>query len=323
MRDPKMPQAPQFWTHLTQRAAGWSPTTRGILWTSFAGFIFSGLNATLRLLSAHMDPFQAQFLRYFLGLIVLLPVVLHHGLRGYWPNRVGPQFTRGFVHAVGLALWFAALPRIPLADMTAIGFTGPIFIMIGAHYFFKEPMRWERWAATLAGFAGVMIVVGPRISGDGGAGHLLMLASAPVFACSFLLTKALTRTESPGVIVVWQSITVALFSLPFALLHWRGLSGTEWAGFVLCGVLGSAGHYSLTRSFVAADISATQSAKFLDLMWSAIMGFLLFADVPNQTTLLGGMVISASTIWVARRDARYHQRAAVAATDRLEPDGSP
>ena len=58
-------------------------------------------------------------------------------------------------------------------------------------------------------------------------------------------------------------------------------------------------------------------------MWSAIMGFLLFADVPNQTTLLGGMVISASTIWVARRDAQYHQRAAIAAADRLEPDGSP
>ena len=310
------------WTQLSERAAGWSPTTRGILWTCAAGLLFSGLNATLRLLSSTMDPFQAQFLRYFLGLVVLLPVMLHHGIGGYWPNRVAPQFTRGFVHSVGLALWFAALPRIPLADMTAISFTGPIFIMIGAHYFFKEPMRWERWAATLAGFAGVMIVIGPRLSGEGGDGHLLMLAAAPVFACSFLLTKALTRTESAGVIVVWQSITVALFSLPFALLHWRALSGTEWAGFVLCGVLGSAAHYCLTRSFGAADISATQSAKFLDLMWSAIMGYLLFADVPSQTTLLGGVVICGSTLWVARRDARYHQRA-VAADERLEPDGSP
>ncbi len=311
------------WTELSQRAAGWSPTTRGILWTSAAGLLFSCLNAGLRLLSSTMDPFQAQFLRYFLGLVVLLPVMLHHGLGGYWPNRVAPQFTRGLVHSIGLALWFAALPRIPLADMTAIGFTGPIFIMIGAHYFFQEPMRWERWAATLAGFAGVMIVVGPRISGDGGAGHLLMLASAPVFAGSFLLTKALTRTESPGVIVVWQSITVSLFSLPFALLHWRALSGTEWAAFMVCGVLGSAGHYCLTRSFVAADISATQSAKFLDLLWSALMGLLLFADVPNQTTLLGGMVISASTIWVARRDARYAQARPEPADERLEPDGSP
>ena len=310
------------WTQLSERAAGWSPTTRGILWTCAAGLLFSGLNATLRLLSSTMDPFQAQFLRYFLGLVVLLPVMLHHGIGGYWPNRVAPQFTRGFVHSVGLALWFAALPRIPLADMTAISFTGPIFIMIGAHYFFKEPMRWERWAATLAGFAGVMIVIGPRLSGEGGGGHLLMLAAAPVFACSFLLTKALTRTESAGVIVVWQSISVALFSLPFALLHWRALSGTEWAGFVLCGVLGSAAHYCLTRSFGAADISATQSAKFLDLMWSAIMGYLLFADVPSQTTLLGGVVICGSTLWVARRDARYHQRA-VAADERLEPDGSP
>ena len=220
---PPMPSSALSWTRLTHHAAGWSPTTRGILWTSAAGFIFSGLNATLRLLSAHMDPFQAQFLRYFLGFVVLLPVMAHHGFKSYWPKRVGPQFTRGAVHAIGLGLWFTALPQIPLADTTAIGFTGPIFIMIGAHYFFKEPMRWERWAATLAGFAGVMIVIGPRISGEigGGGGHLLMLASAPVFAASFLLTKALTRHESAGVIVVWQSISVAIFSLPLAVWHWQ------------------------------------------------------------------------------------------------------
>ena len=70
------------------------------------------------------------------------------------------------------------------------------------------------------------------------------------------------------------------------------------------GVLGSAGHYCLTRSFAAADISATQSAKFLDLVWSALMGWLLFADLPSQSTLAGGLVICAATIWVARRESR-------------------
>ena len=295
---------PTPWLTLAQRAAHWSPTTRGLLWTTGAGLTFSMLNAVLRALTQHIDPFQTQFLRYFCGLLVLLPVVWHRGFAQYWPRQVGGQFTRGAAHALGLCLWFNALPHIPLADMTAIGFTGPIFIMIGAYVFFKEPMRWARWLACGLGFGGVLIVVGPKLSASGGWYHLVMLASAPVFAASFLLTKALTRYETSGVIVVWQSITVSILSLPMAWLHWAPLAAGQWAAFALCGVLGSTGHYMLTRSFAAADISATQSAKFLDLVWSAAMGWLLFADLPSQTTLIGGSVICASTIGVARWEAR-------------------
>ena len=301
---------PTLWLTLGQRAAHWSPTTRGLLWTSAAGLTFSMLNALMRALTLHIDPFQAQFLRYFFGLLVLLPVMWHQGLARYRPQQVGPQFTRGAVHALGLCLWFTALPRIPLADMTAIGFTGPIFIMIGAYVFFKEPMRWARWLACGLGFVGVLIVVGPRLSGQGGWYHLVMLASAPVFAASFLLTKALTRHDTPTVIVVWQSVSVSLFSLPLALLNWQWLTPWQWGAFLLCGLLGSAGHYCLTRSYLAAEISATQSAKFLDLMWSALMGWLLFSDVPSQSTLAGGMLICAATLWVARHESRADRRAA-------------
>jgi drug/metabolite transporter (DMT)-like permease len=235
-----------------RRTAHLSPTARGLLSSAGAGLTFSVLNALMRALALHIDPFQAQFLRYFFGLVVLLPLVARHGLAAYRPKHIGGQFTRGALHTAGLCLWFIALPRIPLADMTAIGFTGPIFIMIGAWLFFKEPMRWERWVATALGFAGVMIVVGPKLSiGQGGGGlyHLVMLGSAPLFAASFLVTKALTRYETTGTILVWQAITVTLFSLPLALPHWQAPTVWQWAGFLVCGVLGSTGHFCLTRSY--------------------------------------------------------------------------
>jgi drug/metabolite transporter (DMT)-like permease len=286
------------------RAASWSPTTRGLLWAACAGLLFSALNSSLRALALDVPPLQSQFLRYAMGLLVLLPLVLWRGWRNYLPKDLKGQFWRGGMHTIGLVLWFLALPRIPLADMTAIGFTGPIFIMIGARIFFGEPMRWERWLATVLGFAGVLIVVGPKLSGSGGWWHLLMLASAPAFAASFLLTKALTRHETAGVILVWQAITVSVLSLPLALMVWQAVSPTQCLGFLGCGVLGSAGHYCLTRSFAAAEISATQSLKFLDLLWSAFFGFVIFGDVPTQTTMLGGAVIAAATLWVARREAR-------------------
>lgn len=296
------------WQH---RAAGWSPTTRGLLWTTAAGFFFCVLNALLRALALAVDPMQAQFLRYAMGLAVLMPVVLWRGWRHYVAKDIAGQFWRGGAHAAGLVLWFLALPHIGLADTTAIGFTGPLFIMVGARLFFGEPMHWERWLATAIGFAGVLIVVGPKLglgagSSSSGSGlwHLVMLASAPMFAASFLLTKALTRQETAGVILVWQALTVSVFSLPLALAHWGPLGAAQWAGFALCGLLGSSGHYCLTRSFAATDISATQSAKFLDLVWAALFGFLFFGDVPTETTIAGGVVIAAATLWVARREGR-------------------
>ena len=295
---------------LTRHRAGrLEPTVQGMLWSAAAGLAFTVLNSVMRALAIQLDPFQAQFLRYLFGLLVMLPWVYRAGLAAFKPKQMGGQFLRGAVHTVGLFLWFAALPKIPLADMTAIGFTGPIFIMIGAYLVFKEPMRWERWLAALIGFGGVVIVVWPKLSvttggSDAGLYNLLMLASAPMFAASFLLTKALTKYERTEVIVVWQAITVTLFSLPMAALHWQTPTLAQWLGFAVCGVLGSAAHYCLTRSFGVADISSTQSVKFLELVWSAFLGWLIFADTPSQSTLIGGTVICASTIWIARREVR-------------------
>ena len=293
---------------LARRSQHWSPTTRGLLWTSAAGFIFSMLNALMRLLTQQIDPFQAQFLRYAFGLLVILPLVWRGGVANFMPKNMRDQFSRGLAHTVGLCLWFTALPKIPLADMTAIGFTGPIFIMIGAYIFFKEPMRWERWLAAGIGFVGVLIVVGPKLTGSGGFYNLVMLASAPMFAASFLLTKGLTRYETTGVILVWQSLTVTIFSLPLALLSWQSPTPLQWVGFLLCGFLGSLGHYCLTRSFHIADISSTQSVKFLDLVWASLIGWMVFADVPSTSTLIGGVVICAATIWIASRATRGHMR---------------
>ena len=290
---------------IDRRTAHLTPTTRGLLWTTGSGLSFCVLNAVMRTLTQHVDPFQAQFLRYFMGLLVLLPVMAHRGFGRYVPRQIGSQFTRGAVHTVGLCLWFTALPRIPLADMTAIGFTTPLFIMIGAWIFFREPMRWERWLATAIGFAGVMVVVGPKLSGSGGWFHLVMLASAPVFAASFLLTKALTRHESAGVILIWQSIAISVFSLPLALPVWQALSAGQWFAFGVGGALGSLGHYCLTRSFQVADISATQSVKFLDLVWASLLGWIVFADVPTTTTMIGGVLICGATLWVAHRESRH------------------
>jgi drug/metabolite transporter (DMT)-like permease len=280
-------------------------TLQGMGWMVLAGFLFCLLNAIARRLAQELDPFQTQFLRYLAGLLVLLPFMLRTGLLAWRPHSLRGQAWRGAVHTAGLLLWFWALPHVPLADMTAIGFTGPIFIMAGAVVFLGEPMVRARWIAAGVGFVGVLIVVAPQFTGNGdGFWSLVMLASAPLFAASFLITKALTRRDRPEVIVAWQAITVAIFTLPFALPGWTSPTAEQWGWFLLTGLLGSAGHWCLTEAFRIADMSATQPVKFVDMIWAASLGWLVFSDVPATTTFAGAAVIFVATTWIARREAR-------------------
>lgn len=295
------------------RTDTFGPTLRGMLWTIAAGMLFSVLNASVRAMSLELDSYQTQFLRYLFGLLVMLPLVLRAGLAHFRPNDPWGQLWRGLTHTAGMFLWFAALPKIPLADTTAIGFTGPIFTMIGAWLFLGERMYKARWLAACIGLAGVFVVIGPKLDGSGGYYNLIMLASAPVFSASFLIAKVLTRRDSPEVIVLWQTITVTAFTLPAAVLVWQSPTAFQWMVFAACGLLGSLGHYCMTRALRAADISATQPVKFLDLIWASGLGFLYFGNVPTETTMIGAAVIFISSVWIARHEARRPVPAAAVA----------
>lgn len=298
------------WNVITRRTVRLPPAVKSMLWTTCAGMLFALLNALMRTMAMQLDPFETQFLRYLCGTLVMAPFVLRSGVDAFRPRHVGGQFLRGVVHTVGLCLWFLALPHVPLAVMTSIGFTGPIFVMIGAAIFFREPVRVDRWLAALAGFAGVAIVVGPKLSAAGGIYTLVMLASSPLFAASFLVTKELTRYESARVIVLWQTLSVTVLSLPLALLHWQTPTLAQLGAFAVSGLIGTTGNYCLTRAFAVADISASQSVKFLDLVWASLLGWLIFADHPSGSTLVGGAVICTAAVLIARREAGARARQA-------------
>jgi drug/metabolite transporter (DMT)-like permease len=294
----------KHWRHWRRRFwGGHTLAVQGLLWAVAAGILLCTLNTVVRSITLNLNVYQSLFLRYFFGMVVMLPL-LRRGWSEGVPVNIKGQFWRGGVHTIGLMLWFTALPHIGLADMTALGFTGPIFIMLGAAWFLKERMRADRWVAALLGFSGVMIIVAPKLGGSDGAYTLIMLASSPMFAASFLITKALTQTEKPTVIVLWQALTVSLFALPLAIYFWQAPTAWQWIGFGVAGVFGSLGHYCMTQAFKATDISATQSLRFLDLIWSSVLGWLVFADLPSPSTLLGACVIASSTVWIARRESR-------------------
>jgi len=281
-----------------------TPAVQAMVWMAVAGFLFSFLNLVLRIVALELSGVQAQLMRYICGLIVISPFIFRLGLNAWHPNGMGQQMWRGVVHTTGLLMWFSALPYVGMADITAIGFTQPIFVMLGAMVFLGEKMVPARWVAAGIAFLGVGIVVAPRLEGAGGVYALLLLASAPVFAGSNLITKILTRRDRPEVIVAWQSLIVGAFTLPFAIPAWQWPSTWQWAVMLAAGGIGSLGQFCSTQAMKMADLSATQTIKFLELPYAALLGLMAFGDVPSLYTLAGGAVIFGATTWIARREMR-------------------
>ena len=158
---------------------------------------------------------------------------------------------RGVAHGTAVMLWFFAMARIPIAQVTAIGFTTPIFTTMGAVLFLGEVLHARRIAAVVVSFLGTLIILRPgAVSIELGA--LAQLAAAPLFACSFLIAKKLTETESSASIVAYMSVFVTLALLPPALLVWRTPTLTELGWLFVTAIFATAGHYTFTRAMQLA-----------------------------------------------------------------------
>ena len=284
------------------------PTVQGLWWVFASGLLFALLNATLRYVSLGLPPMMTSFLRFVFGLLVIAPIVYRHGFGVFRTARPSMQIMRNVVHASAFGIWYTALPLIPLAEMTAIGSSGPLFITIGAFLFLRERVRWRRWLAVLLGFVGVWLIVRPGFA-HVSTGAILMLIAVPVIATSQLIAKVQTRVDQPNTIICWQTCLMILFFFPPALLVWQWPTWTALGLLAIAGVLGTSANMCLVNAYKVADISVLQPLTFLNLIWAAIMGYLVFADLPDHWTFIGAAVIVASTTYIARRESRAGRNA--------------
>jgi drug/metabolite transporter (DMT)-like permease len=279
------------------------PNLRGILWSGLAGILFALLNVFTLIPAQHLNPFVMAFMRYLFGTLFLVPIVLRLGAhRTMRTHRLPLHLFRGCIHAGGMFLWFIGLPLTTLASITALGFTGPIFVTIGAALFLGEDVRLRRWIAVAVGFAGAMIIIRPGI-GDLGLGAIVILISTPIFSASNLISKALARTESAPTIVVWQNLTISLAAFPVALWFWQTPQWSDLLWFVAAGLSGTLGHMCQQNGYQLADITLLQPIGFLSLLWNALLGYFLFFQQPDVWTFVGAAVIFASAMYISHREA--------------------
>ena len=283
---------------------------RGLLWMVVASFTFALFMLIARIGADDLHVVQVAFMRYFMSLVLVLPVLARLGVARFWGLNLRLHGLRGAAHGLAVVGWFYALTQMPIAEVSAIGFTGPVFITIGAALCLGERVGVHRWGAVAVGLVGALIIIQPGVV-PLNAGVLAMAAAVPLFAASDLFVKALVRTESPTVIIAVLNVILTVGMAPFAWWFWQP---TDWRDWVLAGgmaVFATFSHICMGKAFAAADVSAVQPARFLQLPWLALLGYLAFAEFPSLAAWTGAAVIIASVSYIMNRE-----RVAAAADNR-------
>ncbi len=290
-------------------------TLVGIGWMVLTSVLFVCVTGIVRYLGSDIPAVEAAFIRYAIGLLMVIPAFAPLLKIRIAAPQLGQFALRGLVHGGAVMLWFYAMARIPIAEVTALGYTAPIFVTIGAALFFGEALHLRRISAVLVGFLGAMIILRPGFQ-EISSGQLAQLAAAPLFAASFLLAKGLTRDFSPALIVAMLSLFCTLALLPGAIIQWREPTLEEVAWLSLTAVFATAGHYTLTRAFAAAPLTVTQPVSFLQLVWASILGMTLFGEALDPYVFFGGGIVVAAVTYISHREAvaarRQHTPPAVA-----------
>ena len=280
----------------------------GIFWVVISSLCFVAVTGIVRHLGSDMNPIQAAFVRYAIGVALLLPTLLAVPPSALRLPRLAPHALRGLTHGIGVMLWFFAMTQIPIADVTALGFTSPIFVTLGAALFLGERLRLRRMIAIGIGFAGMLVILRPGLN-TLELGAAAMLLAAPLFAASMLLAKRLTAAQRPGEIVAFLSVFVTLVLMPPALYVWRAPTWEEMVWLTATAVFATLGHIALVKAYSLVEITVTQPITFAQLVWASLLGYFVFAEVPDVWTIVGGMIIVASASYIAHRESQLARAA--------------
>ena len=275
---------------------------RGIGLGAIATFLFAVETAVVRHLSKDLHPFEIAFFAAVSLSIVLLPWILHRKLSALRTGKLHLHILRTVFSSIAVLALFYAVRETPLAKVTALSFTMPIFTSILAIYFLGEAIGVRRWAAILFGFAGAMVVLRPGFVVID-SGSLTVILSAFLFALTILVIKILTRTDSVVTISIYGAIMRVPFSLIPAILVWQTPRIEHLAWFAAIGILEAAAAFSFTQALKDADTAVITPMFYLQLIWAAALGYVFFAEVPGTFTWIGAAMIVGATTYIAVRES--------------------
>jgi len=286
-----------------------APGTRAVVLILFSTLCFTAMHTVIRYASTEGDihPFEIALFRNVFGLLAVLPFALQGRAAALRTKRLKLHAIRGFMQVFAMLMFFYALSITPLAKISAVSFTAPLFATLGAIIFLGERVRARRIIALILGFTGAMIVVRPGVI-ELDLGAVLVMTSSAIWASAILIIKSLSRTESSLTITTYQNIFLIPFTLVAALFFWTWPSWPMLALFAVMGIFGSMAHVAFAEALKLAETTAILPYDFVRLIWASGIGFVVFGEIPEVWTWIGGGVIFGSTTYIAFREARLRRQ---------------
>ena len=283
--------------------AGMTATQRGLILMACASLSSTCMNAAIRHLAMEMHPFAVGFFRSAISLLMMSTVLLHAGFAPLRTTKIGFHVLRAALNLGAMLLFILGLALEPLARVTALGFTTPLFATIAAWLILRESMRASRVIGLCTGLFGACVILRPGLEAFS-IGAFYVIASCVIWAFALVDIKHLTKTESAITITLYAMLLQTPLALGPALLHWSWPNLEQWAWLTAAAAFGIGGQLFLSHAFRQADATAVMPVDFIKLIWASLLGFILFAEIPDLWTWIGGAVVFGSVLYVALRDHR-------------------
>ena len=275
----------------------------GILWMLGAAVAFSGLFVAVRQLSTTLPTFEILFIRSLFTLVLMAPWLMRERMNAFRSTRWRLHVLRGLTTFAAMSMMFYGVAHAPLATASALQSTYPLITILLTALIVGERPGLKRSIAAVIGFAGILVIVRPGVLAIGPATAAL-LGCAVFYAVSNTLVKMMSGTDKPTQMVFSVNFTIMMLSAIPTAYVWVTPSVDTIPWIAMLAVCGYTAHMCLTRALSHGEASVVMPFDYLRLPFAAILGYLLYTEVPDTFTLAGGAIIFASVSYIAASEAR-------------------
>lgn len=280
----------------------------------FAPFLVAGLgilllsvmDAMIKSVATAHPTTQIVFMRYACGMPWALAFLLWTRPPAPSAEMLRAHVLRGLLVTITAFLFFYALATLPLAEAITLSFLSPLFLAVLASLILKEPIQKPVLIAIAVGFVGMGVIVAGKVGGGEFdlvrvLGIAAATTSALAYAANLVLLRKRAQTDPFGLIILFQNLFPLIIITPFAWMVWEVPETRSWIMFLGIGAFGLAGHLCMAWAFKHANAGPLGVLEYTALVWSAGLGYLVFAEVPAWTTWAGAGLIVAACLMAMRR----------------------
>lgn len=276
---------------------------RAIAWMMAALVSFTVMAVSVRELTADMHAFEILFIRSAIGVLILAVILSAKGWSLIRTTQIAGHVGRNVVHFAGQVFWIIGIGLLPLATVSAIEFTTPIWGAFLAVLFLGEQLHRGRWVALALGFLGILVIVRPGLEVIN-IGVVIMLGCTFCFGATSVITKWLIREDSALAILFYMVLLQTLFGATASFFVWVPVQSNHWPWLLLVALTGLSAHYALNRALAEADASFVLPFEFLRLPFVALIGYLLYAEPFEAAILAGAALIFLGNYYSLRQESR-------------------